>query len=544
MPRRPSSLVVGRVAMLAVGLLGSLAGCGDDGGGAASTTAPGPTTTTDPDAPVAGGVLRLGLGRLASLDPAFARPDSPTSSIAADLLYDGLTSLATGEQAARPAMAAGWTAADDATTWTFELDADRSFSDGSPVSATDVELSLERVVSLGAASLTASRLDAVEGYEAFLEAGGVDADADLAGIEALDERTVEIRLTRPMASLPELLAAPAYGIASADALGGADPDVTAATSGPFRLAAHDDDLVVLERAPGRTPLLDSVELHLFDDAAGAYEVFEAGGLDWSLVPPEQLDAAVAEHGDEHVTPFHAQRFYGFNLADDRFADVRFRRAVALAIDTDAVVDALGGVVATRLDGIVPAGVPGADPTRCADACRHDQAQAQALLVEAFGDGDVPTVPVDFPDVPAEAAAAGVVAAALEAAGIPAELRPHPPAEFSRFAVSGEQGFASLGWVGVQAIPEDHVDRLFRGGGADNLTGFGDDAVDALLAEGASTLEVAERSRAVGEAEAAVLAEVPVVPIAQFLVLAVAGPQVHDLTLGVTGTFDAESAWLR
>jgi hypothetical protein len=35
-----------------------------------------------------------------------------------------------------------------------------------------------------------------------------------------------------------------------------------------------------------------------------------------------------------------------------------------------------------------------------------------------------------------------------------------------------------------------------------------------------------------------------VPIAQFVVLAVAGPQVQDLALGVTGTFDAEGAWIR
>ena len=42
----------------------------------------------------------------------------------------------------------------------------------------------------------------------------------------------------------------------------------------------------------------------------------------------------------------------------------------------------------------------------------------------------------------------------------------------------------------------------------------------------------------------VLDLVAVVPIAQFVVLAVARPEVADLRLGVTGTFDAESAWMR
>jgi ABC-type transport system substrate-binding protein len=531
-------------ALAAAALL--LAGaCGDDGGDAATTTTTEATDTTGPDGQQAGGVLRMGLGALdESLDPATARPDSPTSSIAADLLWDGLTSLPTGATVAEAAVAASWSATDDVRTWTFELDGDLAFDDGSPITAEDVERSLERVVSLGSASLTASRLDTVEGYQAFLDAGGRLADADLAGIEATGDATVEIRLTRPMASLPELLAAPAYGIvgerpAEGD---GAEP-LPLLTSGPFRLVDRTDAIVRLERAPGREPLLDGVELHLYDDAARAYADFRAGELDWSLVPPAEAEAAVAEHGDDHVTPFQAERFYGFNLADDTFADVRFRRAVALAIDAVAIAESLVGPVSEPLVGIVPSGVPGADPARCGDACRYDRAASEALLAEAFPGGDVPVVPVDFPDVADEAAAATALGTALEAVGVPVDLRPHPPAGFSRFAVSGEQGLASLGWVGVQALPEDYVDRLFRTGAPDNLVSFTSSTVDDLLDRAATTLDADERSRLVGEAEAAVLDVVAVVPVAQFVVLAVATPAVRDLRLGVTGTFDAERAWL-
>ena len=195
-------------------------------------------------------------------------------------------------------------------------------------------------------------------------------------------------------------------------------------------------------------------------------------------------------------------------------------------------------------GVVPTGVPGADPSRCGDACRHDRAAAEALLAQAFPGGAVPTVPVDYPDIGAEAAAASVLGTALEAVGIPVDLRPHPAAEFSRFAVSGEQGLASLGWVGVQAIAEDYVDRLFRTGAPDNLIAFTSGTVDGLLDQAATTLDAGERARLVGEAEAAVLDVVALVPIAQFVVLGVARPEVQDLALGVTGTFDAERAWIR
>ena len=151
--------------------------------------------------------------------------------------------------------------------------------------------------------------------------------------------------------------------------------------------------------------------------------------------------------------------------------------------------------------------------------------------------------LDHADGADETALAGAIERDLEAVGIPVTLRPHPSAEYGSFAVSGSQAFIRQGWVGVHAAPEDYVERLFRSTSSDNLTGLADPAVDALLGQAATTLDAEERSGIVGQAEAAVLAQAAILPVAQFKVLAVGHEGVHDLEVAVTGTFDAEAVWL-
>lgn len=539
--RRAASLVV-----VGACLLVACSGGGDDEG-SPSTDAGGDASITAPDreVPVVGGTLRLGVGTIASLDPALLSPDSVSASIAADLLFDGLTDLPSGADAAEPRIASSWTSP-DSITWTFTIDPDARFGDGTAVTATDVEFSLERVVSQGSSSLVASRLDAVAGVAEYLAAGGGAAGVDLPSISAVDPGTVQIVLARPMAWLPELLSAPAYGIVSKAAATtdgaafGAGPSVG---SGPFRLAERDGDVLAFARAPDRRSFVDRIELRQYTDLAVAFDDFEADRLDWTVLPPSRVDAAAERYGTDGFVPFQAEIYFGFNMQDPTFADVRFRQAILQAVDRDALVNAVYFGIVQPLAGIVPTGVPGADPSRCADGCRHDPAAATALLAAAFPDGAIPTVNLDYADGTDENAVAGIIQQNLQAVGIPVALRPLPAEQSFTFADSGSQAFVSLGWIGVAATPEDYLDRLYRSTSRDNITGLNDPNVDALLDQAATTQDADARVALVGQAEAAVLALAPALPLAQFRVLAVAHDDVHDLDVGVDGTFDGEAVWL-
>jgi ABC-type transport system substrate-binding protein len=499
------------VAFVAAGACTS----GDDG--TSSSTSEG-----DPAAgePVPGGVLRMGVERLPSLDPLEASAGSPSASIVADLLYDGLT--ASGARVAVPALATHWETGDGAVTWRFTLRADARFSDGRPVTAVDVEASLDRAVARGLAPLR-----------------------DVAEVRTVDPVTVEVVMERPTAALPEILAAPGFGIAGAGAGGAVDP-ATGGT-GPFRFTGFAGDVARLVRAEGSTAYLDGIDVHLFDDLGAAFDAFEAGGLDWTLVPPARAESAAEAYGAEGFVPFQTELFFGFNLASPVFADVRFRRAIVTAVDRSAVVRAVYFGVAEALDTIVPAGVAGHDPARCGEGCAHDPDVARVLLAQAFppeSGTPVPEVVIDHEDTPTEGALAQALELQLEAVGIPATPRPHAPADFPSFAVSGDQALVRLGWVGTAPTAELYLEPLFRTGAPDNLTGYSDTVVDVLLEGAARALDNEERLRLLGEAEAQILAAAPVLPIAQFRVLSVASDAVHDLTLGVGGTFDGTAVWLQ
>lgn len=509
--RRPGRRRVARwvvaVALLASGF-GACGGGDDDSTTSTPTSSGSAPSSVGAGEPQVGGVLRLGIERLATFDPLDAAPESVSAAIAADLLYDGLT--AAGERATVPALASSWAPVPGANGWRFTLRGDAVFANGQAVTAASVVASLQRAVTRGLAGLE-----------------------DVTEVRAVDDSTVEVVLARPVSSLPEVLAAPQFGVVGLTVGGGLDPAIGG--TGPLRLAGVVGDVVRLVRATDGSTYVDGIELHQFVDAAAAYAAFEAGVVDWSLVPAASAEAAAETFGTDGFVPFQATLSLAFNLADPAFTDVRFRRAIAAAIDREAIVGAVYFGVASPLSSIVPAGVPGGG----AVPDGHDPERAMALLAELAAAGlAVPEVVLDHEDTPAEAVLAHVVEEQLEAVGLVVALRPHAPADFADFVVSGSQAFARFGFVGTSPTPEAYLARQFRTGAPDDVTGFSDLEVDVLLEGAAQATDTSARLALLARAEEAIVAATPIVPIAQFATLSASSPAVHDLSLTVSGTFDA------
>ena len=139
--------------------------------------------------------------------------------------------------------------------------------------------------------------------------------------------------------------------------------------------------------------------------------------------------------------------------------------------------------------------------------------------------------------------ATTIETSLKAVGIPVERRPLPPADYDKFAVSGQQQLFRLGWIGLYPSPDAYLAPLFSSTSRDNATGFNVPEVDQLLAAARAQADPAARTTQYQQAEQQVLTHLPTVPIAQFLTKAVVAGAVHDLTLNVGGTFAAEKVWL-
>jgi ABC-type transport system substrate-binding protein len=538
--RRALGLVLG-IAVVAAACGGGGKGDSAVGGGPGATAGGGATTTVGTVKPKAGGTLKVGLVRPASLDPAEASATDQNELVAIDLLFDSLTTMAPGAVAASASLAESWTPSPDFKVWTFKLHAGSLFGNGRAVAAADVKYSLERVAKQGAASLTATRLDDITGWQAFVDGTA----ADLAGIKAVDAGTVEIDLDSPLSVLPELLSNPLFGIVPREAVEAPAPAFNAAPvgSGPFRINSRDADVLHLVRAaPGRA-LLDGVDLSYYDTVDAAYAAFVAGNLDWAPVPVTKEAEAAGADGVAGFVPFSAELYFAINLVNPKFADVHFRQAIVKAVDRQALANAVYLGRGTVLDGVVPVGVPGHQTDPCGEPCAFDVAGAKALLASAFPAGGVPEVPLDYFSGTTEEAVAGAIQADLAAVGITATKRPHDFNEYQTFVTSGQEELFLLGWVGAYQLPDAYLGPLFSTGSRDNVTGFSDPAVDQLLAAARASGDPTARQAAYMQAETAVLGAGAVVPLIQFQTHAVIASRVRDLTVGVGGTFAGDKVWL-
>ena len=155
----------------------------------------------------------------------------PTGNMLAKALYETLVDFEGSDVATPVPGLASWEQNDQATEFTFTLEGDRVFSDGSPIEAKDVVFSLQRIQGM------------VEAKPNFLLAGIT--------IDEVDDKTMRFTTESPMLQLPAILANPALGIMNSDVVienggttDGTDTaqkflDSESAGSGPFVLDTLD-----------------------------------------------------------------------------------------------------------------------------------------------------------------------------------------------------------------------------------------------------------------------------------------------------------------
>jgi peptide/nickel transport system substrate-binding protein len=475
------------VVWLGVLLVAALAAVGctddDDSGGASA-----PTTV----ASHRGGVLRIGLEEPRSLVPADAETASET--IIADLLYDGLTRLDPDTGEPNPALARSWTSSAEDREFTFVLDGEAAFANGSLVTAADVVASLQRAIEKPFPGST---------------------------VAAVGSDRVNVTMVRPLADLPLALAAPRFGIAGA----GDDP----ASTGPFKLASRDADGMSLVR-DGNT-LLDGIDV-TFASPADALAKYQSGDLDWAIA------AAEAGGPNDRAVDLPAILFYGLNLRHPALADVRVRQAIVHAVNRGGAARAgYGPGRVVLLNGVVPPDMAGGGAVDCGERCTYDPDAARRLLAEA-APGGIGQVPIDFDDFDVQQRIAKAIMADLQAIGVDAVLRPHAPGEYPTFLAGGTQGIFRLGWVAAWPAASGFLPELFGSQSPINVVGFANADVDARIA---AVLQ--GDVSAADEVAKAVLRAAIVIPIAQFREATVQSARVNDLALDRYGSFDGSVVWL-
>ena len=239
-------------------------------------------------------------------------------------LFEGLTRI-DSDGNVQPALAKDWTVSQDGLIYTFTLRENVTFHDGTSFDASDVVFSLERAMAD----------DSTNAQKGLFEA--IDA------VEAQDDRTVRIVLSRPEGALPYNLG---WGDAVIVAPESADTNrENPVGTGPFRFDRWTRGTEIrLSRNVdywGELPALERATFRIVPDPAAASAALQAGDVQAfpnfpapELVPIFEADPRFTVI----VGTTEGETILSMNNGRAPLDDVRVRRAIALAIDRRSIID--------------------------------------------------------------------------------------------------------------------------------------------------------------------------------------------------------------
>lgn len=320
-------------------------------------------------------------------------------------IFEGLTRIdASG--AVQPALARSWTISEDGLTYSFALAEDAVFHNAVPLTAEHVVFSFERAMAE----------DSVNAQKQLFE--------PIAGIEAVGEHELAITLKRPTGGfLFNLGWGDMVIVEPSSAEGNRNNPIG---TGPFRFVRWvTGDRVELERFPdywGAAPALARAVFKFIPDPAAATAAMLAGDIDAfaNFPAPEALGQFEADPRFAVVIgSTEGETILAVNNGQPPFDDIRVRRALAHAVDRQAVIDGAmfgyGTPIGSHFAPHHPAHVDltGRYP--------HDPETAKALLAEAGVES--PELTLKLPP-PSYARRGGeIIQAQLAEVGITAEIIP-------------------------------------------------------------------------------------------------------------------------
>lgn len=464
-----------------------------------------------------------------TLDPAQAT--DTTSSAVIRQMFDTLVELDETLKPA-PALAERWTVSKDQKGYTFALRPGIRFHNGRELKAADVKFSFERA----AKGKRPWVFEKIVGAREFLRGQA----GEIRGIRVADDLTVEIALERPFAPFIYLMAYDAASIVPReDALRrGAEFATHPIGTGPFRFASwRRDDQVVLEafREHFRgAPYLDRIVFRVIPAEITRFNEYKTGHLDYTDIPTGHCRAVQRDAGLKREAAIwstlgtHAVRF---NVERPPFTDRRVRRAIAHAIQPQAIVDGLleGCVVAGR--GILPPAMPGFGPGVA--AATFDPGQARRLLAEAGFPGGKGLGPITFHYNTGDLnqRIAELLQAQMREVGLTVELRRLDWAAHIKLVDEGSAGFFRQGWIADYPDPENFLTVLFHSrnvGAAGNTSRYRNPALDRLLDEADQMPPGPARFKRYQEAEQLVLNDAVWISLYHYTSRALIKPSVKGL----------------
>lgn len=451
-------------------------------------------------------------------------------------IYDTLVEFKDDTFELVPALATEWSNSADGKEWTFKLRQGVKFHDGTPWNAEAAKFNFDRWMytknpyHIGAFEYWKSMWGGYKDQEVKDANGNVTGTEDkstITDVTIVDEYTIKLTLTKPVAPFLLNIAMPAFAFASPEAVKKAGeaygtPAGGAVGTGPFVYKDWvKDDRVTLTANPDYfmgKPGVDQVVVRAIKDNSARLAALKAGEIMVAdnLGPDDMAPIRADSNLTVVMRPAFNIAYLAFNNETPPFDNVKVRQAFAHAINKQAIVDGLYGGTAVVANQFMPPSIALGYHKELKEAYPYDTAKAKQLLAEAgFPDGletDLWYMPVSRPYYPTPQKVAEAFAADLADAGIKVNLKTQDWSAYLADRGQGKLPVYMLGWTGDNGDPDNFL-YVFFGKKTPGYGNYGNTQVHQILADAQANTDPAVREKLYKQAAELIQADSPFIPIA-------------------------------
>ncbi|MGV3243562.1 peptide ABC transporter substrate-binding protein [Staphylococcus sp. 11261D007BR] len=460
-------------------------------------------------------------------------------------VFEGLYTLDENDQAVPGVAKEDPEISEDGKTWTIKLRDNAKWSNGDPVTAHDFEYAWKRVVNPETASEYAYIMYDIENAEA-INMG--EKDPDTLGVKAIDDYTLEVKLTKPIPYFQEMLAFGTYMPQNEKVVKkygdryGTSAERTV-YNGPFKVKNWAvEDKILLEKNDDywdkKAVKLDKVNYKILKDGQAGASLYDTGSIDDTTISAEQVDKY--EDKPAMNKRLLSSTFYlKLNQGEyEPFKNQHFRIALSQAINKQAYVDSVLNNGSEPSDGFTAkdtAKAPnGEDFTKQVQSdLVYDPKKAKENLEKAKQELNQEsfTFTLNTEDTPSSKISAEFIKAQVEKnlPGVTMKIQQLPFKQRVDREQSENYEVSLSGWGPDYPDPLTFL-TIMTTGNASNNTGWSNKTYDEMVkkANGELLQDEEARNETLVEAEELLLDEAPIAPIYQKGEAHLTNPQVKGL----------------
>tara|TARA_B110000003_G_scaffold68484_1_gene69605 strand:+ start:1445 stop:3112 length:1668 start_codon:yes stop_codon:yes gene_type:complete len=442
-----------------------------------------------------------------------------------------------------PGVAESWDISADGTVYTFKLRDNARWSNGDTHTAHDYAWSWWRALQPALGNLYAYMLFPIKNARQYYE--GDISDFNEVGVKALDDRTLQVTLSFPTPYFLQLLdhysTYPVHK-ETIEKFGDADQRGTRWTyegnlvgNGPFQLVDWKiNRRIVVEGNPhywdANNVSLNKIVFIPIENIVTEERMFRAKQLHvTSSLPADKISVYRAAKDPElRIAPYLGTYYYRLNVRKPQLQDPRVRRALAMTVDRQRLVDNItkGGQIPAY--AMTPPGTMGYYPE---SDLKFDPEGAKRLFADAGypdGEGFPPTEILYNTNEGHRKVAVALQDMWKKHLNIDIRLLNQEWKVYLDTESAGEYEISRAGWIGDYVDPNNFLD-LFLCNGGNNRTGWCNEEYDRLILDVAPSMSSPkERLEVFQKAENMLLNDMPIIPIYTYTSVQLVNSSVKNL----------------